>query len=93
VLIDLFVGQLNFGTFGDNQGKLNASRTRSLPFQKHAPDACQNQLSNGLAPRGGLCLQLSVERFRNIDRCANGFLLHETNYLTDADTVEVRAFR
>lgn len=93
VFIDLFVGQLNLGTFGDDQGKLNPSRTRSLTFQKYAPNACQNQFSDGAALGGGLFLQLSVKRFRNINGCANGFLLHKTNYLTDAINMEWRRSR
>ena len=88
VFIDLFVGQLNLGTSGDNQGKLNSFRPGSLAFQKYAPDACQNQFSNGAASGGGLLLQLSVKGFRNINRCANRFLLHKTNYLTNAINME-----
>ena len=60
----------------------------SLAFQKYAPDACQNHFSNGAASGGGLLLQLSVKGFRTINRCANRFLLHKTNYPTYAINME-----
>jgi len=87
----MFVAQLNLGAFGDNEGKLNSFRPGSLAFQKYAPDACQNQFSSGAAAGGGLLLQLSVKGFRNINRCANRFLLHKTNYLKNDINMERRA--
>src|SRR5215813_3173322 len=91
VFIDLFARQLNLGTFGSNQGKLDSFWPRSLAFQKHTPDACQNQLANGAASGGGLLLQLSVKGFRNINRRANRFLLHKNNYRIDAINMEALA--
>jgi hypothetical protein len=88
VFIDLFVGQLNLWTLGDYQRKANSFRPGPLTFEKHAFDTCQDQLSDGSASGGRLLLQLSVKWFRNINRCANRFLLHNTHYLTDAINME-----
>ena len=77
VFIDLFVGEIDLGAAGNNQRKLHSPRAWALPLKKYDANAGENEFAHGAPIRGSLLFELTIKRRGNIDRGANGILLHE----------------
>src|SRR5271166_4948223 len=66
VFIDLFVGQVDLGTSGDDQGERHSFRARALALEEHGLNTRQDQFAYRAPVRGGLRLQLSIQRCWNV---------------------------
>jgi len=77
VFIHLFVGEVDLGAVGDDQGELHSLGARSPLLKKDALNAGKNQFAHRAPVGGRLRFESAVERCRDIDRGANGILLHE----------------
>ena len=77
VFIDLFVGQIYFWAFGNDEGEPHSFGPWALAAQELAPDTRTYQLPDGAALRRSLFFQLPVKGRRDIHRSANRILFHK----------------
>ncbi len=75
-LINLFVREIDFRTFGENHGEVNffASRARA-PWKAHS-DTRQDEIPDRAPLPCGAFFQFPVERTRNIHPHTHSFLFH-----------------
>ena len=77
MFIHLFVGEFDLGAGGDDQRELHALGPRPPLLKKDDLDSGENQFAHRAPVCGRLGFEPAVERSRDIDRGANGLLLHE----------------
>ena len=77
MFIDLFVGEIDLGAGRDDQWKLHSLPSRPPSLKKDALYSDKNQFAHRAPVCGRLGFEPAVERSRDIDRGANGILLHE----------------
>ena len=76
MFIHLFVGEIDLGAMGDDQRKLHSLRARPPRLKKDALNAGENQFAHRASVCGRLRFEPAIERRGDIDRGANGILLH-----------------
>jgi len=76
MFIDLLVGQIRLRAIRDNQRKLHSVGAKTLAFDKGNGHAQKNDFAYRSSLRGRLRLKFPVQGDRNVNRCANGLLLH-----------------
>ena len=77
MFIDVFVGEMDLGPGRGDQRELRSFPARPLRLKKDALNPGENQFARRAPFRGRLRFEPAVERRRDIDRGANGILLHE----------------
>ena len=60
VFINLFVGQIDFRSIGNDEGKLDSFGARTLVLDERDPHAQKDQFADGTPLRGSLLLKLPV---------------------------------
>ena len=78
MFIDLFVRHIHLRSIRDNQWKLHSPGPRTLAFDEGDAHAQENELANRPSLRGRLRLEFPVQGDRDVDRCPNGLLFHES---------------